>query len=224
MRILTPLLESRITRDWRDRFPGMVEYKPMHLLRCAGPLLLGIALERDSNGSTYRPTFHVHCLARTAPAITLTLAQPLRNELHQAPESIEVSRHAAKYSEAADRLKRQSPLPLDGDVTLEEALAAYENELKSPGVLRRYQPTVYEDMALVCAWAEQAERAQALVEQARREVRSWPAYVQAKLGDTDAWAQKLAQDCSDPTRVHATVRNQMRIFALEDLPRGALVV
>jgi hypothetical protein len=38
---LTPAWKTKITADWSAAFPGLGVYKPLHLLRRAGPLLMG---------------------------------------------------------------------------------------------------------------------------------------------------------------------------------------
>ena len=96
MKKLTPAVKRKITLDWHDCFPEMGIYKPLHLLRRVGPLLIGILLERDRTADRYLPTFYVHNLAKHFPVITLTLASPLRTEKTFAPDKIKVSEHESE--------------------------------------------------------------------------------------------------------------------------------
>ena len=116
MKKLTLTAKQQITEDWNRCFPEMGIYKPLHLLRRVGPVLIGILLERDSTKDRYLPTFHVHNLAKPFPVITLTLSEPLRTEITQAPDQIKVSQHESRFEEASERMDRQALLPLKGDV------------------------------------------------------------------------------------------------------------
>lgn len=142
----------QITSDWQREIPSLGIYKPRWLLRRAGPLLVGICLDGDSIGDRYMPRFHVHCLAAEFPCVSLTLCTQLRSERSGGPDFVEVRRHREKYREAAARMVRQSPLPLEGDLTLRQVLDAYRYHLATP--MGKLEPVLlYRGMILVLAWA-----------------------------------------------------------------------
>lgn len=77
MKTMTRSIGAQITADWQHEFPALGIVERRHLLRRVGPILEGIALETGSDRTVYQPIFHVHCLAREHPSITLTLSHPL---------------------------------------------------------------------------------------------------------------------------------------------------
>jgi len=152
LKTLTPAVEKQITEDWQREIPTLGVYEPRWLMRRAGPLLVGICLDRDSGGDRYKPTFHVHCLGREFPCVSLTLDTQLRSERSGGPDFIEVRWHEQKYRKAAARMVRQSLLPLEGDLRLGQVIDAYRRHMVTP--LAKRQPVLlYRDMILLLAWA-----------------------------------------------------------------------
>jgi hypothetical protein len=222
MRFLTGELERQIGMDWANCFPELRDCGHLHLLRRVGPLVVGIALERDSSGASYLPTFHVHCLAVAQEYITLSLPQPLRTVRTGAPERIDVRWHQEKFREAAERVANQAPLPLTGDLKMEAVLDVYRSRLQAPDIYR-YQPALYEEMALICAWASRVAEARAIVQDGLREMHGWPEYVRQKLGNLESWGSRLLEQVSDPKAVRARVERQAQLLGLEGLPRGEMI-
>lgn len=223
MKSLTPEAKKRITKGWAECFPEMGIHEPMHLLRRVGPLLIGIALERDSGNHRYTPTFHVHNLASDVGHITLTLAQPLVTNRNGATESIEVRWHETKFRDAAQRLAQQALLPFAGDLSLDAVLAAYRTHLDRGDVLR-YQSVLYEDMALICSWASQQDKVRQIVQSGREDMQTWPNYVREKIGNLDSWASRLMGLASNSVGVRAVVEKEIQLLKIHDIPKRNLVL
>lgn len=122
---LSPAIKEQITTDWKAPFPDLGIYKPMWLLRRVGPLVSGICLERDSGNDAYRPTCHVHNLAKESATVSLSLADPLRTVKTGAPETIKAGFHHQWFADAAVRLQRQAQIPLGGPIQLEDLIRTY---------------------------------------------------------------------------------------------------
>lgn len=217
---LSTAVEKRITNDWASCFPDVCVYEPMHLLRRVGPLLIGVALERDSGNDCYLPTFHVHNLANGFGHITLTLAHPLRTNRTHAPETIPVRWHEERYREAASRLSSQIPLPLSGDVTLKQVLGAYENYIDEG----RYEDLLFEDMALICSWAGEEAEAELIVAEARLAIERWPVAVRQDLGNLDDWEYGLLQRVRDTDSVRTTMQSEIVALQLGRIPARDLLL
>ena len=164
---LTVLLARRITEDWAREFPGLGIYKPLWLLRRAGPLLVGVCLERSAAGDLYRPCFHVHFLGREFPCVSLTLATGLPSGRSDAPGFIPVRRHQETYKAAAAAMAGQSPLPLAGDLRLGQVLRAYRAYAATP--TGQLEPVLlYRDAILLTAWAGRPRQARWFLARIRR--------------------------------------------------------
>lgn len=222
MKSLTAAAKLRITEDWLQLFPGLGRYRPLHLLRRVGPLLEGIALERDSGNDVYRPTFHVHGLVSDWPDVTLTLMQRLRSDRTGGPDFIQVAHHDARYAEAAERLRRQAPLRLDGELALGEVVDAYRAFHARPGV--HYDAhLLFADMALICGWAGQRDRARALIAEGAQAMEQWPEGARHQVGGVEAWRRRLEEAVADPARLRAAADEHASALHAEALPRAELV-
>lgn len=212
----------RVTADWHSQFPELGVYKPRRLLRRVGPLLEGIILERDSSNSCYHPMFHVHCLARPWSSVTLTLSQHLRNLRNGAPDWVTVRSHDAQFLEATARLRGQAPLALSGDLLLGDVVGAYERYLSAP-LGMACADRLFEEMALICAWAGQGTRATSLVTEGAKVLRQWRAEFQARIGGVTAWVERVSTSAADQARLRQVVEEQAEALGCRTLPVARLV-
>jgi len=223
---LTAATKRRITADWNRLFPGLGIYKPMWLMRRVGPLLVGLCLERDRSNTAYSPTFHVQCLCKSNPhdTISLMLATELCTERTHAPESIEVWWHERGFEEAAARLARQIPLPLEGDLTLRQVLDAYRSY---PSVLKALvEFFIYEDTLLLCAWADRKKQALEIFEDAGRKLSDEHVmdYVHFRgMKQADEWRAWCRRMIEEPELVRQTVSNEIKRHDVGKLPTSALI-
>ena len=161
---LTPKIDKSITNDWHREFPNLSVYKPRHLLRRVGPLLIGVCLDRDSGGEKYKPCFHVHFLGKEFPVVSLTLCTQLKAD-SGGPEFVEVKFHEHKFMDAARRLKQQAPLPLDdSNVDLGEIIDAYRLHMKTP-LGNRQRVTLEADLIGLMMLCDQRDWAKQELEQ-----------------------------------------------------------
>lgn len=113
---LTPALKRSITRDWQSLALQFAIYKPMLLARRVGPLVQGIALDRDESNETYLPILFVQCLCRPFPGLSFTFPQDLLSPRSLAPQRLKVQFHEQNFREACERLLTSSLLPVSGDI------------------------------------------------------------------------------------------------------------
>jgi hypothetical protein len=211
---LTKSVEKKIIEDWQREIPSLGIYAPRQLLRRVGPLLVGICLERDSGGAKYKPTFHVHCLGREAPAVFLTLLTQLRSERSGGPDFVQVHWHEEKYKEAAARMVRQSLLPLAGDLRLDEVIAAYRTYLPTPWG-RTYPVLLYRDMIILSAWGGyQAGAREFLAESLQISDDAHFRHVGGRAGFETECRQLIEQ----PDLIQQTVDSQIVALGVGNLP------
>ena len=205
---------AEITRDWNDCFPSLWAYKPLHLLRRVGPIVTGIVLERDSSGTSYRPTSYVHNLSREFPVITLSLGEYARNERSGYPDVIQVRFHESSYRDCARRLEENALLPYSGDLHLDAVLGAYENYRSRPST--HYPCQIFEDMALIAGWASAQQIAIRIIDDAFGVMRGWPADILNGIGGLDAWLSRLRDRVAHPDHLRATVQEEIEKFKIEN--------
>jgi hypothetical protein len=182
-------------------------------------------LDRDSGGEIYKPIFHVHCLCKRDNTVSLMLGTQLRSERSGGPDFIQVRFHEQKYKEAAERMARQSLLPLEGDLQLDVVLDAYRHYLATP-MGRAQAAILYRDMILLSAWAgDQAGVSKLLAECLRLERRTDLISDDAALrhvGGRAAFEAECRKLIEQPALVEATVDSQIAALGVENLPTANL--
>ena len=224
---LTPPIEKKITQDWAREFPGMGIYKKRWLMRRAGPLLIGICLDRDSHGDLYKPVFHVFFLARNwngkNPA--LTLYTELRTVRTNAPDDVEVRWHEKKYLDAVERMKRQSLLPLEGPVVLDQVLQAYrEHHRRMPLGCASLTANVVlmSDVIMLLAWCGRREEAEQALEEVLATVTDESEY-RHPYGSRQAFETAMREAIEHPETLREQVERQITRLGVEQLPVSELL-
>lgn len=219
-KLLNSAAEKQITRDWQAEIPSLGIFKPRHLLRRVGPLLVGICLDRDSSANKYIPQFHVHFLGIEDTSISLMLSTQLRTERTEGPDYIEVRWHEEKYKEAAARMVRQSLLPMTGDLTLAQVLDAYRKHMATP-MGRLTTMHLYRDMILLSAWAGDKQGASKLLEEALRSTTDEAKF--RHVGGRTGFETECRKAIGDPESIEQLVQNQIAALKLAELPQSKLL-
>ena len=219
-KLLNAAVEKQITREWQAELPSLGIYKPRHLLRRVGPLLVGICLDRDSSANKYMPTFHVHCLCAAFPGVSLMLATQLRTERTEGPDYIEVRLHEDKYNEAAARMARQSLLPMTGDLTLAQVLDAYRKHMTTP-MGRLTVMHLYRDMILLSAWVGDQQGVSKLLEEALRSTADDANF--RHVGGRTGFETECRKAIANPGSIEQVVQDQVTALKLAELPQSNLL-
>lgn len=217
---LTPPVALQITQDWAREFPGLGIYKPRWLLRRAGPLLVGICLDKGQGGDVYMPCFHVHFLGREFPCVSLTLLTHLCSERSGGARGISARWHDRMYRAASADLARQAPLPLKGDLPLRQVLRAYRDYAATP--LGQLEPVLlYRDAILLTAWAGRTNQACWFLRACL-----WQGFDEARfrhVGGREAFETDCRRLIVQPGLIHQTVQAQIARHDLERLPAANLI-
>jgi len=212
---LTPANKKLITNDWAGIFREFKVYRPMWLLRRTGPLVVGICLDRDSGNDVYRPTFHMHCLARTDSSVSLTLCQRLASRPSGTEDDIKVRFHYDHVDEATQRLKDQVKFPMCGTWNLGDVVAAYHKYMTVPGGM---SPSIlYEDIFYYYTWCDKRDNALIILDNFMPTVRSWEPYMLEREGGPDVWYAKCRR-IIESTDVRQIVEDEVTKHKLTKIP------
>ena len=182
--------------------------------------MVGVCLDRDSSNSAYTPTAHVHMLGKGVQTIGLVLASRLRSVRTGAPDSITVVGHAGRYREAAERLKLQAPVPLDGPLRLDDVVRAYEHAMKQPNV---HVPIPYiEDLILACGWAGASTVGHQYLRRGTELLTRWPAEMSNRYGGAAGWEKRYSQFLDVGSVLREAVAIELHKFGLSDLADAGL--
>lgn len=124
-------------KDWQEQMPSLTagpEPQRFYLSRLVGPLMLGITFDTKSFNNEYYPGFDCQTLLDIRDHLGRTLSAPLlktriniRGESITSIVSISVERHGKReYIEAAQLMKEQALLPLEGPISISMIWKAYQ--------------------------------------------------------------------------------------------------
>lgn len=204
-----------ITKDWQNEFPGLGVYKPLHLLRRCGPILVGLCLNRSSSGNIYKPTFHSHCLLRQFPTISLSLAVQLK-AANGSDAAVSVKFHEPNLKESAAKMRALAFLPFEGDLKLsqfDDACVKWLRQQQSP-----YWPLVLEDRILLHAWCRVGFKD--ALREAEVMLKSWPSFVIDKIGGRSGWLSRVERVAGDQSALENVLASEIEAHGLASLPTG----
>jgi len=208
---LTKATKQRISDGWVREFPSLAVYKPMWLLKRAGPLLIGICLDRDSSNERYIPTFHLHNLLSPSTKITLTLPHSLN--------SITVKEHEAAYTGSISEIKEKFSILDCVDINMSMVENCYHGyiEENSMNVMGRYPLAVYIDLYLLTSWLGYKEYADSLLEYSCSEISKWPK--NAFSLDLTEWKAVIKKLTECRSKQSEMIQKHIKLFKLENIPK-----
>lgn len=173
---LTPALKNSVTRDWRNHFPSLGVYKPMWLMKMHGPVVVGICLDSPPSRDYYKPFFHVHCLLRPWPSISLALDYQVRDRrCFDLRRQICLTKHTEEHVEAIEFLKNATP---ELDFTkfdwprLVGMYCEYVRQKRTYNIAK-YCYNIFADIILLARWCGHEDYARRCYDEALGLMRQW---------------------------------------------------
>lgn len=210
-------MKTKITNDWLTEFPSYKKILPQAWKKRVGPILLSIWYEMEKLHLRYKISACYFNLSNPSE-FTYAVLKFKPKDFHC--YKIKWERHEqGRYHKAADDLRQQAPIPLEGTVTLSQVINAYKNfrdiEYESD---ERY----IEDPALIAAWAGKVELAKELLDWAK------PYYEKnfntPSRKPTEEWYQWMLEKISDPEKLRQTVEEQVVFHKLTKIPYEELII
>ncbi|HUX79211.1 MAG TPA: hypothetical protein VMW10_05645 [Alphaproteobacteria bacterium] len=215
---ITPSFKKRILRDWNTCFPSLLPDGTLSLGRRVGPLLLSVGFDVSRGREDYEPGVGVHNLSNSLDFLTSTLNTNLKGS----PSHITVRAHEeGRYIEAAERMKQQSPLPLEGPITLNMIVGAYEKYVEKEG---SSVIDLLQDPALIAAWAEQKEKAEKALRWGYEEFAKWEPEWRERYGGLEGWYKDMQERISNPAKLRAIAEEQAIFHKVDHIPMEELVI
>jgi hypothetical protein len=225
---LTKSAKKAIIKDWNSVFPELGTYQDVWLIKRAGPILIGICLDRDSGNDRYRPLIFLHNLCIPFPVIPFTIPQHLKNS-KGIEEKIPVIAHKERYKSAAERLEGMSVIPLRGEVTFSKVINIYRQYMEWEKI--KNYPTQYttyklEGILLIHCWmGEKLEALEEMLSLFTVELKTWPNKALILLGEggIDGWNTNLKKTIRNKENVIHTVDSEIIKHKLENIPTYPLI-
>lgn len=219
---ITSAFKKKIVKDWNVFFPTFTGREPTGISRRVGSLLISISFRIASHREYYMPGFGVHNFCTEFDFLTIILDTPLRTIRTNAEDSITVRAHEnGAYIEAAERMRQQSLLPLDGAISLNMIIKAYKDYLANGG---SKSISLVEDPALIAAWAGQEKKAQELLEWGYKEFATWSENSHQRRGGLENWLKSMQERISDPARLREIAEEQAVFHKVDHIPQEELII
>jgi hypothetical protein len=209
-------MKTIITKDWLKEFPSYKKFRPQAWKKRVGPLSFHMGYSIGW-GIDIKIAFSIFNLANAQDFMSATL----RVEPKSRRYSITWKQHEeGKYKEAAEELRKLSPIPIEGPVKLSQVINAYKN---SPELKYMIDERYFEDPALIAAWSRKLELAKELLDWGR------PYYERGfgrrpDMKNVDDWYQSMLEKISDPEGLRKTVEEQVVLHKLTKVPYEDLVI
>lgn len=213
---ITAAFKKRILKDWQTCLPGLTIDPPLCLTRRVGTLLIFVGFGISRGSDCYETAFGVHNLSAPLDFLTSTL-----NERQLGLITVR-AHEKGDYVEAAERMKAQALLPLQGPITLSMIIEAYQRHALKKFALRSQHS--FQDPALIAAWAGKEDLAREMIEWGLTGISQWPKEGQERLGGLLGWYKDMEARIADPQKLRQTVEEQVIFHKLTHIPGEELII
>lgn len=208
-------MKTKITDDWLKEYSSYKKTRPCLLQKRIGPLI---------NSFGYEVRYGTDIMMSVS---IFNLSNPLDficANLKTRPESRRkrltwIQHEQGKYKEAAEELRQQAAIPLEGPITLSQVINAYKNYSRTESITSKRH---LEDPALIAAWAGKTNLAKELLDWAKPyyEKRfNTPSYQ-----STEEWYKEMLGKISDPEKLRQIVEEQVTFHKLTKIPYEELII
>jgi hypothetical protein len=184
--------KKKVGEDWNGQFLPFQIWKPAHLIKRHGPLLIGICLDGDRANDNYTPKAHFHNLCIPFPVVSLGLVGEL--ERNGIPRRISLDKHDGEYRVAADELRGRYPFLLKERLGFNDFIEATSNYLSGKhGRMGQvpFQHAPFEGIVTVAAYMGQVEYARAALDDFSKRMSQWPQRGLNIIGSVAQWSAKM---------------------------------
>ncbi len=232
---ITANVKKKVKVDWQQQIASLragPEPQRFYLSRLVGPLMIGVSFDTKSFNNEYYPGFDCQTLLEIRDHLGRTLSKDLMNSrINIAGDkidfivSISVNRHEkGDYIEAAQLMKEQALLPLEGPISISMIADAYQQYAKRPGT--SFQMALIQDPALIAAWGGRNDLAQKYLDWGYETYKGWMANRRnLEIDDNpDEWLKTMQARIADPEMLRQNVKEMIAKHKLDYLPQEDLIL
>ena len=127
-------IKKKVIKDWQNAFPDLTLYGQNKLYKIVGPIVIGLEFINSSNGDTYRPYFVMYPLWEAD--LKTSLGAPFVLKVYYNKKGLQYSipykQHDALFSDAAEYVKKQTPLYIDNNISLRSIFSVIDEYSQIP--------------------------------------------------------------------------------------------
>lgn len=215
--------KKKVTNDWASQFPTLQVWKPTHLLKRHGPLIIGICLDRGLSKDSYAPKAHFHTLCIPFPVISLGLVGEL--EQRGVPLRITLKQHDQEYQGVARELRSKYAFLDKEQMEFNDFVAATANYLSGQhgrtGTIP-FQHAPFEGIISTAAYMGQTVYAQSALDDFAQRISRWPDRGLNIIGSAENWRAKMQMLIDASAELEEIVNDQIKEHNLGGIPNYSL--
>jgi hypothetical protein len=207
-----PKEKRLIIKDWAADFPEFTQVGTMRLMRRWGPVICGVCLQ--THLTDYTAGFHVHCLLRPFPCVSLSCHTKLEHRY------LHFEWHERGYREWTQQLRARMAPFLGGTLSFDSLREFCRSKLRE--ALYQFQADVPDDLARVSRWLGRDD----WLEDYRFACdffQQLPDHVQCQLGGYESWKTDLDHATADRSILDQVLLPELKRHKLEAIAVDCLV-
>lgn len=188
-------IKKKVIEDWQNALPQLSLYAQDKLYKVTGSIVVGLELIKLPRTAAYRPHFVIYPLWKKDLKSSLDYPILLKEYYNKKglQYSIPYERHNVFFNDVLDSIKKQSPLPFEGDIDskkLMSVLDEYSKTLPLSAAPNSYLQAVLQEAKLKIALSISIEEAKSVLEIINK--KSWDVNHFKAFGvDVNEWLQSL---------------------------------
>ena len=188
-------IKKKVTEEWLNAFPQLLKFTQNKLYKVVGPCIIGIELIKSPHKESYSPYFVIYPLWKKD--VKTSLDYPILLKYFKNKKGLEYDipyeKHTMFFDDVLDSVKKQRPLPFEGNISLKNLMDALEEHSKTPPLSaapNSYLQALLQEAKLRMALFVSLKEAQNILEQIKK--RNWNknSFNMWKI-DLSKWLQSL---------------------------------
>jgi len=193
--------KKKVIGDWQNAFPQLSLYAQNKLYNVVGPIIIGLELIKSPFTDAYSPYFVIYPLWKENIKANLDYPILLKDFKNKKGFQYDIpyEKYEVFFNDVLDSIRKQSPLPFEGNISLKKIIAVLDEYSKTPPLSaapNSYLQAVLQEAKLKIALSISSEEAQSVLEQINK--RSWDVnHFKACGVVVNEWLQSLKETISN---------------------------
>ncbi len=220
-------IKKQVAEDWQNAFPQLTVHAQNKCYKIVGPIITGLELVKLPKSEDYRP--HFVCYPLWKQNLKACLDTPIILKEFYNKKGLQFSipyvKHTAFFSDVLSAVKKQMPIPLEGDVSLKSLFSAIDEHSKTPPLSaapNSYLQAVLQESKLEIALCTgNDDQVQSVLSQIQK--RNWDeAHFAMWKVDVSQWLKRLQEKVNSREKLVSQVKFNKQEKKLEKLHQSEL--
>lgn len=194
-------IKKKVIGDWQNAFPQLTLYAQNKLYKVVSSIIIGLELIKSPFTDNYSLYFVIYPLWKKDVKTSLDYPILLKEFKNKKGFQYDIpyEKHSVFFDDVLDSIKKQSPLPFEGNISLKKLIAVLDEYSKTPPLSaapNSYLQAALQEAKLKIALFIGVTEAQSVLEQINK--RNWDTnHFKACGVDVNEWLQSLQTTISN---------------------------